>query len=46
MDDNIVEFEDFGLKVDLNEVDKMSVEDIQKCKKVIKEIQEKLDKEG
>lgn len=44
MDENIVEFEDYNIKIDLREIEKMDKEEIEKCKKKIQEIKEILDK--
>lgn len=42
MDKNIVEIEDFNVAVDLSKIEKMSEKDILECKKIIKEIKEKI----
>ena len=43
MDKNIVNLEDFNIKVDLREIEKMSKEEILECKKLINEIKEKIE---
>ena len=43
MDENVVDFEDYNVSIDLREIEKMSKEEIQECKRIIKEIQEKIE---
>lgn len=44
MDENIVEFEDYNVSIDLREIEKMNEEEILECEKLVNEIMEKLDK--
>ena len=43
MDKNIVELDDFNVKVDLKEIEKMSKEEVLECKKIIDEIRNKIE---
>ncbi len=44
MNKDIIEFEDYGITIDTNEIKNMSREELLKCKAKIKEIEEILDK--
>ena len=43
MDENIVDFEDYDVAVDVREIENMDREEIEKCKQLIKEIEEKIE---
>lgn len=42
MDKNIVDFEDYNIKVDLKEIEKMNREEIERCRNKIQEIKKML----
>lgn len=44
MEDNIVEFEDYDISIDLKEIDSMKREEIEECRKKIEEIRKLLKK--
>lgn len=44
MDENTVEFEDYDITVDLNEIDNMDKEEVEECMKKIDEIRKMIDK--
>lgn len=44
MDENTVEFEDYDITVDLNEIDNMDKEEVEECLKKIDEIRNMINK--
>ena len=44
MKKDIIEFEDYNITIDTDEIKNMSKEELEKCKTKIKEIQEMLDR--
>lgn len=44
MDKNTVKFEDYGIEINLKEIENMDREELEKCKNKIKEIKEELNK--
>lgn len=44
MDENTVEFEDYDITVDLNEIDNMDKEEVEECMKKIDEIRNMINK--
>lgn len=44
MNKDIVDFEDYDIKVDLKEIEKMDKREIEKCKNKIQEIKEMLNR--
>lgn len=44
MDKNIVDFEEYNVKVDLKEIEKMNKEELEKCRNKIQEIKEMLNR--
>ncbi len=44
MDENIVDFEDYNIKIDLREIDNMDKEEVKKCMDMIEKIKKILNK--
>ncbi len=44
MDENVIDFEEYNIKVDLTEIEKMDKEELESCKGKIEEIKEMLNK--
>ena len=44
MDENVIDFEEYNIKVDLTEIEKMDKEEMESCKGKIEEIKEMLNK--
>ncbi len=44
MDENIVDFEDYNIKIDLREIDNMDKEEVKECMDIIEKIKKILNK--